>query len=407
VEWAGRAAVPLPAVADLTAADLEALGRMIGNARVVALGEAGHGAAEPLVFRNRLLEYLVWEKGFTAIAIESGIVEGRVVHDWVRGGRGDLDDVMARGFSNGFERFPQNRSLVSWLRKHNEEDGGGGRVDFYGFDIPANPAVPSRDPRVALEAALAYLTGVDGQAAAVFRERLDPLRAALAPLETGDYARMGATERDALTATINELIDVLERHEGEYTAASSPPDYAWALRSAVGARQIDNFLRAKPGNRGERRADRDDSRDRAIADNIEWILRQQGPGGKLLVFAATYHISAAPVTTPDSLPYPVAGTYLRERLGDGLVTIGNVQGGGSAGCGEVRPVRAAAASPQSLIRLLGRLRLPFFVLDVRTAGGGAAAWLDRPQQVGQSVVIVRRAFDVIACMDTVSPACSP
>ena len=43
-----------------------ALGEIVGEARIVALGEGSHGVAEPLDFRNRVLQYLVEEK---AIAI--------------------------------------------------------------------------------------------------------------------------------------------------------------------------------------------------------------------------------------------------------------------------------------------------------------------------------------------------
>jgi len=62
------------------------LGSLIGDASIVALSEAVHGVAEPLRFRNGLLEYLAWEKGFSAIAIESGVLEGRTIDDYVQGG---------------------------------------------------------------------------------------------------------------------------------------------------------------------------------------------------------------------------------------------------------------------------------------------------------------------------------
>src|SRR3569833_790876 len=51
--------------------------RMIGDAPLVATSEAVHMGAEPLEFRNRLFQYLVEKKRFTAIALESGIVDGR------------------------------------------------------------------------------------------------------------------------------------------------------------------------------------------------------------------------------------------------------------------------------------------------------------------------------------------
>ncbi len=98
--WAKQAAIPVCDVAaEYGFEDVDTLGDMIGDATVVGLSEAVHGGAEPLKFRNRLFEYLVQEKGFTAIALESGIVEGRTVHDYVQAGTGSLAVSVAEGIS--------------------------------------------------------------------------------------------------------------------------------------------------------------------------------------------------------------------------------------------------------------------------------------------------------------------
>ena len=99
LEWAKGALAPLKTVVpDAEWHDLEPFGSMVGDATVVALGEGAiHGCAESLEFRNRVLRYLVREKGFTAIALESGAVEGKLVHEYVRGGPGELSEVLADG----------------------------------------------------------------------------------------------------------------------------------------------------------------------------------------------------------------------------------------------------------------------------------------------------------------------
>jgi hypothetical protein len=50
--------------------DLKAFGDAVGDARIVALGEATHGTREFFQMKHRLLEYLVREKGFTVLARE-------------------------------------------------------------------------------------------------------------------------------------------------------------------------------------------------------------------------------------------------------------------------------------------------------------------------------------------------
>jgi hypothetical protein len=74
-----------PVVADLQthavpiADSLAAFGAAVGDARMVALGEAAHGTREFQQLKQRLVEYLVKEKGFTVVAAAN---DGEV-HDLV------------------------------------------------------------------------------------------------------------------------------------------------------------------------------------------------------------------------------------------------------------------------------------------------------------------------------------
>ena len=131
--------------------------------RVVAVGEGFHGTAEGLSFRNRLFRYLVENLGFRVIAIESGITEGRVVHDYVTGTSGDIGTVMQQGISMGFDRFPQNEELVTWMREWNADPRHQQKLEFFGFDVPGSSGNPlgRRDVRTALEETLNYLARVD------------------------------------------------------------------------------------------------------------------------------------------------------------------------------------------------------------------------------------------------------
>ena len=127
VRWATAHAVPIRSVEPGTGFDdLRRLQPIIGNARIVALGEPTHGAHEPLAFRNRLFQYLVEELGFTAIAIESGLAESRRIFDFVAGGPGaDGPDaarkVVRENLTWGFGSFEENEELVRWIRAYNAD----------------------------------------------------------------------------------------------------------------------------------------------------------------------------------------------------------------------------------------------------------------------------------------------
>ncbi|WP_293857819.1 erythromycin esterase family protein [Steroidobacter sp.] len=407
---------------------------MIGDATVVAVTEATHGAAEPLEFRNRLFQYLVEKKGFTAIAIESGLVEGRVVHDFVRGGPGTLDDVLANGISWTFDRLPANRDLIAWLRAYNADPSHHRKVDFYGFDVPGSPGNPEakRHLDTALSAAFDYLARVDAVAETSLRTRassqLKHLHFDTRSAEASGYASLSLTQRDALTATVADLIALLERKEADYIAASSANNFQWGYRAAIGARQADAWLRQIPV--GWKRSDSNgtptffapalDSRDRAQADNLEWVIEQQGSSGKILVFAHAYHLSTAPIkaswnsATDDSSQQP-AGTYLKRRLGNRLFSIGNLVGAGEI---EVEGFRSCAGGKKTLTRspahsfdgVLGEIDQSRFILDLRPAPPPVATWLKQPQPVALGSLAIElaigRAYDALLYLGTVSPACS-
>jgi erythromycin esterase len=84
--------------------DLDPLADLLGDARVVAVGESAHFLREYTLLRHRLLRFLVERCGFTAFGLESGFSEGRAVDAWVRGGPGDLEAVASTGITNRMGR---------------------------------------------------------------------------------------------------------------------------------------------------------------------------------------------------------------------------------------------------------------------------------------------------------------
>jgi erythromycin esterase len=435
LQWAKKYLVPLSRIEPGPPwDDLAPLGKIVGTASVVALGEGVHGAAEPLEFRNRVFQYLVENKGFTAIAIESGIVEGRAVNEYVHGGPGDLSVVLAQGISWTMDRLPQNRELIRWLRHYNADPQHTRKLAFYGFDIPGSPCNPSanRGPETAIVDVLKYLARVDNAAAAGFHARLDSLIESLRcePGHTSDlptYDQLTQIQRDTLTATIADLVTLLEREEAKYTASSTVGDYDWAYRAAIGARETDAYLRQIPVGwhaRNESVTATSEAalwsmsgnvRDRAQADNLEWIVGRERSSGGVLIFAHRGHLYTAPTKADASgrLQFEPLGTYLRRRFGSHLLTIVNLIGkgdiavGGYELCAGIEPLKQA--SPDSLDGLVGEVGTPRFLLDLRKAPTGVAGWLDQEHELGRGgdidILQVRKAFDVLFYLETVTPAC--
>jgi erythromycin esterase-like protein len=357
------------------------------------------------------------------------MVEGRGVYDYVRGDSGELSAVLREGISWTFEDLAQNASLIRWLKEYNANPKNR-RVNFYGFDVPGSPGNPraKRGPATALIEALKYLTSVDRPSAAAFHARVDPIvgRLGFDFCRTGGaphYDQLTECERDGLTAAIADLIMLFERREARYSALSGPAGYEWAYRAAIGARQVDHWLRQIPlgweprcepvdlttGRYPDFFAAATEVRDRAQADNLEWILRQEGDLGKVLIYGHNYHLSGAPVQSSwaGQRKQEVLGTYLRRRLGNRLLTIGNLIGGAEIGYSGL-PSRLMEPARGSLEEFAGEVREPVFLLDLRPAPRQVANWLDREHEIGIGFdalkLSVASAFDALLYVDRVAPA---
>src|SRR5919198_59777 len=82
-----------PAASPLTGGpgDYDPLLALIGDARLVLLGEASHGTQEFYRARARITQRLIREKGFTAVAVEADWPDAYRVNCYVRGAGSDQD----------------------------------------------------------------------------------------------------------------------------------------------------------------------------------------------------------------------------------------------------------------------------------------------------------------------------
>src|SRR2546423_15554320 len=62
--------------------DLDFLQTVVGNSRIVSLGEATHATHEFVELKHRVIEYCVAELGFTVIAVEASHGQALVVNDY-------------------------------------------------------------------------------------------------------------------------------------------------------------------------------------------------------------------------------------------------------------------------------------------------------------------------------------
>ncbi len=151
----------------------EVLDELIGDARVVLIGESSHGTHEFYQARAEITKWLIEHKGFNAVAAEADWPDAYRVNRYVQGitdsapSDGDPEEAL-----RGFQRFPawmwRNtvvRDFVGWLRWHNGRCTAEGRrrTGFYGLDLYSLHR--------SMQEVIGYLDTVDPPAAARARAR--------------------------------------------------------------------------------------------------------------------------------------------------------------------------------------------------------------------------------------------
>jgi len=405
-------------------ADLEPLLDIVGDARVVAIGESMHRVHEFFTLRHRVFRFLHRRAGFTALVAESGLPEGRKVDDWIRTGRGSLRDTLRDAVSYRFGACQEMLDQFTWMRERAATGHPAPR--WYGMDLPDSSA--SARPGVA--AALEVLDEADPHFAAHVRETLLPLFAYLPDDRTGlaqaaptiqAYLALTTPDRAALTVGITDLAARIRARRREQIAAlGGDADAAgrvdFAIRAAESARAADSFLQAMTAG-STRTWPAANIRDVWMADTVEWILQREP---RIVVAAANGHVQRTPFSAPPFVPDPMTtlGGHLTDRLGDDLVVIGTAFGGGEQWLhrpdptdppGHSRPFIAPLAplEESSLDAALERSGMDDTMVDLRGMPSTVARELDATTGWHNGDVLqpgrARDAFDAVAFIRRVTP----
>ena len=397
--------------------DYDALLALIGDARIVLLGEGSHGTHEFYRERARITKRLILERGFTAVAIEGDWPDAYRVNRFVSGASADAD---ADAALEGFRRFPtwmwrntEVLDFVGWLAAHNRRlDNGAASVGFYGLDLYSLGA--------SMEAVIAYLDEQDPPAAARARARyecLQPYRADSAGY--GQAVLLGVSE-PCRRRVIEQLVE-LRRRAGEYLARDgleAEQEYFYAEQNAAVVATAEEYYRTMFGDR----AGSWNQRDRHMADTLDQLLahldRHDGTT-RVVVWAHNSHVGDARATEMTHRGELNIGQLTRERHGRDAVSVGFTTHTGTVTAasdwGErAERKRVRPALPDSYEALLHATDIPALLLCPLAAGEAGRALLEprleraigviyRPQTERQShwfLASAARQYDALVHIDS-------
>lgn len=306
----------------------EVLDELIGDARVVLIGESSHGTHEFYQSRAEITKWLIEHKGFNAVAAEADWPDAYRVNRYVQGITDSVEpDGDPEQSLRGFQRFPawmwRNtvvRDFVGWLRWHNGRRTADGRrrAGFYGLDLYSLHR--------SMQEVISYLDTVDPPAAARARARY-------ACFDHSDghdgqaygySAAFGAgpsCERQA----VEQLVE-LQRNASGYLVEdglAAEDELFEAQQNATTVRNAEAYYRGMFAGRVTSWNMRDKHMMQTLNALLAHLDRHGGPEpARIVVWAHNSHVGDARATEVGADGQLTIGQLAREHYGDDCRLIG-------------------------------------------------------------------------------------
>lgn len=238
IDWLKSSLVPIKTVvAESGFEDLEPLGVAIGDARIVALGEATHGSHEVFQLKHRILEYLVTKHGFTSFGIEASYPGCLEINDYVLHGNGDPETVLS---GQGYWVWDTEECLemLKWMRRYNANPANAMKVSFYGIDM--------QNLSAAVSCALDYVGRGDAKLRATIEADLKPFLTSRTAAELGKVDERLVRRADA---ALNELANAFTKQSLRQAIGDDKiKDAGQAVEVALQARELYRLYLLEPSS---------------------------------------------------------------------------------------------------------------------------------------------------------------
>lgn len=278
--------------------DLEPIGKLCNDAKVVGIGEPTHGTKEAFQFKLRLLEYLVTQKGFNNIALEEVIPTCDKMNVVLNSNAAAIKDSLLRLPFYKCWKTAEVDTMLRWVSGYNKAHKR--KVKFIGMDMEDIRCQSSR------EALRAYGKQYNE---AVYKQTL--------VLDAHINSLLASSVKDGQEAKTLELADSVKSiltgmQQLIDRAGISDKEELFKLKTYE--RVCGQWLNSRFYN-GER--------DEYMAANIDFYVKNH-PGDKVMVWAHDFHIANARANGAKQM-----GAYLKDSMGNNYVAIGFTSAEGS------------------------------------------------------------------------------
>lgn len=305
----------------ITDADLAVIGKSIGNARVVQLGEQTHGDGTSFEVKQRVIKYLHQQKGFEILVWESGLYECEEMNKAIA-----TDVPIHQAAKVGvFGHWSMSNESIGVFEYARSVAKSKRPLRMSGFDIQAS-SITGLEAPLRLGERLLKIKGL--KLSEIFRSEMTRLTKSDGPApKEPEILKLGTMVSVEFAANRTLLKSQLKKDDFELMERI-------ALGFAKYEVMMDHHNRAQGGFGGKEFITGFNLREEGNGANLIWLANSRYKGKKLIVWAHNSHVcnnggaGEYREPGPGELVMNSSGRILKRALGSAVYTIGFVAGGG-------------------------------------------------------------------------------
>ncbi|WP_237561707.1 erythromycin esterase family protein [Flagellimonas algicola] len=360
--------------------DLTPLKKVIGDSRIVLLGEQSHGGGSTYSAKVRLIKFLHQEMGFEVMAFESGMYDCAEISRNMLAGNPMEDEVLGSMFYM-YATSTEVKPLFGYM---DEQIKGPKPLLFCGMDSQHTGEKSQKNLVANLET---FLTQNESEIQnhnnwEVFVRKV------------GDIIKMDRSASKKDKAKFYEVIDLLKSELNKFksndTAVLSNPAF-WGQIVLSLESQAKRYWGDIP----------DMDRDRQMASNMSWLLNNPYKDKKIIIWAHNFHIARG---LDPALPM---GHFLKNEFKDEMYAIGFTGYDGEfINFVNDKKTSIVKSSKSSIEQSFKNLGWPYAMLDF---GGLEESSLLKQEQkcrlfnFGENSVVMPNIFDGLFYIETTTP----